>query len=188
MSALPNPLLTAQQYLEVERKAASKSEFLDGEMFAMAGASYAHNRLVARLSGILYRQLRPPCENLPSDMRVFIPATGLYTYPDLTVVCGKPHFADESVDTLLNPSVVIEVLSPSTESYDRGLKFEYYSSSPTLNTYVLVASDRAHVDVYTRQPDSKWLRSSANAGEEIPITSICCHLPLVELYDNIKFD
>ena len=100
----------------------------------MAGAGFPHNRLAWRLSGILYRQLRLPFQGVPSDMRVFVPSTGLYTCPDLTVLCGEPKFTDGKLDALLNPSLIIEVLSPSTESYDRGRKFEHYSSIPSLNT------------------------------------------------------
>ena len=188
MSALPNPLMTAQQYLEIERNAETKNEFLNGEMFAMAGVGIAHNRLVWRLIAILGRQLRPPSQGFPSDLRVFVPATGLYTYPDIVIVCGQLQTTDDKFDTLLNPSLIVEVLSPSTESYDRGRKFDHYSSIPSLNTYVLVASDRAHVDVYTRQPDNKWLRSSASANEEIALTSIACHLPLAELYADMQLD
>ena len=188
MSALPSPLMTAQEYLELERKAAFKSEFLNGEMFAMAGASFPHNRLVWNLINIFGGQLRPPCQGVPSDMRVFIPATGLYTYPDLVVVCGPPQFADDHVDTLLNPTLVAEILSPSTESYDRGRKFEHYSPIPSLSTYVLVASDRVHVDVYTRQPDQNWLRTSAGAGQEIALSSIGCQVSLDDLYAGVELD
>ena len=189
MSAQPNPLLTAEQYLEIERKAETKSEFYKGEMFAMAGARSAHNDLVWSLIALLSRQLRPPCRGYPSDMRVLINDTDLYTYPDVVVVCGERKFLDDTRDTLLNPGLVIEVLSRSTEAYDRGKKFEHYASIPSFNTYVLVASDRVHVDVYVRQPDNKWLRSSASSIEEtLALSSIGCQLPLVELYANIDLD
>ena len=186
MAALPNPLLTAQQYLEIERRAETKSEFLNGEMFAMAGARSAHNDLVWRLIGLLSRQLRPPCLGHPSDMRVRIASTGLDTYPDVSVVCGERMFLDGTRDTLLNPNVIFEVLSPSTEGYDRGRKFEHYASVPSINTYVLIASDRFHVDVFVRQPDNRWLLSSASElHETLELKSIRCQLSLAELYDGV---
>ena len=189
MSAQPNPLMTAEQYLEIERKAETKSEFYKGEMFAMAGARSAHNDLVWSLIAMLSRQIRPPCRGYPSDMRVLINDTGLYTYPDVVVVCGERKFSDHRRDTLLNPTLVIEVLSPSTEAYDRGKKFEHYASIPSLNTYVLVASDRVHVDVYVRQPDNNWLRSSAGSLDEtLALSSIGCQLQLSELYAGVELD
>ena len=186
MPVQPKPLLTPEQYLEIERKAETKSEFYKGEMFGLPGAHFAHSQLVWKLIALLDGQLRPPCVGAPSNMRVRIASTGLYTYPDVVVVCGELQFADPHVDTLLNPNLIFEVLSPSTEAYDRGKKFEHYSSIPSLNTYVLIASDRVHVDVYVRQTDDKWLRSSANSLEEtVPLTSVGCQLPLAELYANV---
>jgi Uma2 family endonuclease len=189
MPAQPNPLLTAEQYLEIERKAETKSEFYNGEMFAMAGARFGHNKLVWNAIVLLGKRLRPPCQGCPSDMRVRITSTGLYTYPDVVVVCGEPQFLDETQDTLLNPSLIIEVLSPSTESYDRGRKFEQYRSIQSFKEYVLVSSDRVHVDLYVKQPDDKWLLSSAGALEEsLPLSSIGCPLPLSELYYDVRLD
>ena len=189
MSAQPKHLFTEEQYLEIERKAETKSEFYNGEMFAMAGARSAHNDLVWSLISLLSPQLRPPCRGYPSDMRVRINDTGLYTYPDVIVVCGKRQFSDATRDTLLNPSLVFEVLSPSTEAYDRGKKFEHYASIPSRNTYVLVSSDRVHVDVYVRQPDNNWLRTSAGKLDlTLPLKSIDCQLPLAELYAGVEFD
>lgn len=189
MSAQPKHLFTEEQYLEIERKAETKSEFYNGEMFAMAGASFGHNRLVWNLIGLISRQLKPPCVGCPSDLRVRINSTGLYTYPDVVVTCGELQFADDHLDTLLNPSLVFEVLSPSTEAYDRGKKFDHYASIPSLNTYVLVSSDRVHVDVYVRQPDNNWLRTSAGKLDlTLPLRSIDCQLPLSELYSGVEFD
>ena len=186
MSTQPKTFLTPEQYLAIEREAEYKSEYYQGEMFAMAGAGWVHNRLVANLIGGFYRQpQQSPCQACPSDMRVRVSATGLYTYPDVVVVCGEPQFLDERRDTLLNPSLLIEVLSPSTEAYDRGKKFEHYRSIESLREYLLVASDRVHVDQYTCQADGRWLLTSADRLEDsLDLQSIGCRLALLDLYEN----
>jgi Uma2 family endonuclease len=148
VSTQPKSFLTPEQYLEIERPAERKSEYYNGEMFAMAGAKRAHNLLVTNLLAGLHRQLRSrPCEVYPSDMRVRVSATGLYTYPDIVAVCGEQQFLDDTEDTLLNPGLLVEVLSPSTEAYDRGRKFEQYKTLDSLREYMLVASERIHVGV-----------------------------------------
>jgi Uma2 family endonuclease len=187
VSTQPKTFLTPEEYLEIERKAEYKSEYCDGEMFAMAGAGWVHNRLVANLIGGFYRQPRlSSCLVCPSDMRVRVRATGLYTYPDVVVVCGEPQFLDERRDTLLNPSLLIEVLSPSTEAYDRGRKFEHYRSIESLREYLLVASDRVHVDLYTRQPDGRWLLTSASRLEDsLDVQSAGLRVALADLYARI---
>lgn len=187
MSTLPKTFLTPEQYLKIEREAKCKSEYFQGEMFAMAGAGWVHNRVVANLIGGLYRQPRPSfCQVCPSDMRVRVHATGLHTYPDVVVVCGVPQFLDERRDTLLNPSLLVEVLSPSTEAYDRGRKSEHYRSIESLREYLLVASDHVHAELYTRQPDGPWLFTSADRLEDsLDLQSIGCRLALADLYGNI---
>jgi Uma2 family endonuclease len=179
-------MLTAEQYLEIERAAESKSEFFEGEMFAMAGAAAPHNRLVWNLIGELVPQLRSgPCRGYPSDMRVRVSPTGLYTYPDVVVVCGEPKFLDDRQDTLLNPSLIVEVLSPFTGAYDRGRKFEQYQSIPSLREYLLVASDRIHLDLYTRQTTGQWLLTSASGPEgAINLASVGCRLITAALYQD----
>ncbi len=186
MSTQPKTRLTAEQYLEIERQAEFKSEFYDGEMFAMAGAREVHNRLVWNLIGQLGPQLRSDGRRgYPSDMRVRT-AIGLFTYPDVAVVCGEPQFLDERRDTLLNPTLIIEVFSPSTEAYDRGRKFEHYRSIDALSEYVLVASDRMHIDLYTRRPGGQWLLTSASGPEEtIELKSAGCRLAVADLYENV---
>ena len=183
-------LLTEEQYLEIERKAERKSEFHDGEMFAMAGAGAAHNQLVWNVIAHLGRQLGSgPYRGCPSDMRVRVSATGLYTYPDIVVVCGKPQFPDGHTDTLLNPTLIVEVLSPSTEAYDRGRKFEHYRSLPSLRQYLLVASERVETELRTRQPDGQWLLSFASKGEDvIDLESVGAHLLVSEIYSGVEFD
>src|SRR5271157_364012 len=158
MSTQAKTLLTEEQYLEIERKAEYKSEFFQGEMFAMAGAGYAHNLLIMNAGAALHQQFRSrPCVVLPNDMRVRVSKTGLYTYPDLVALCGKPELLDARQDTLLNPNLIVEVLSPSTEAYDRGQKFAHYRAIESLSEYLLVSSDRVQVDLFTRQPDGRWL-------------------------------
>ena len=187
MSSQPKTFLTGEDYLELERQAERKSEYCQGEMFAMAGASLAHHVLAMNLAAILHAQLRRrPCQVYPSDMRVHVTATGLYTYPDVTVVCGKPQLADEHADTLLNPSFIAEVLSPSTEGYDRGRKFEHYRSIASLTEYLVVAQDRVHVDLYTRQQDGGWVLSEASGLEEtLELRCLGCRLALADLYEKV---
>jgi Uma2 family endonuclease len=187
VSTQPKTFLTPEQYLEIERAAEYKSEYYDGEMFAMAGAGEAHNVLAGNLVTGLNNQLRSrPCRVYPSDMRVRVRATGLYTYPDVVVVCGERRFLDEQRDTLLNPSLLVEVLSPSTEAYDRGRKFKHYRSIESLREYLLVASDRVQAELYTRQPDGRWLLTSADRLEDsLDLESIGCRLALMDLYEKV---
>jgi len=189
MSTQPKTLLTPEQYLEIERKAEFKSEYHAGEMFAMAGASYAHNLVVANLVGELREQLRSrPCNAFPSDIRVRASGSGLYTYPDVVVVCDGPRFADDQADTLLNPRLIAEVLSPFTEAYDRGRKFELYQALESFREYLLLASDRMHADLYTRQADGRWLLSAASRAEDsLVVESIGVRLTLADLYEKVDF-
>jgi Uma2 family endonuclease len=152
MSTQAKIFLAPKQYLEIERQAERKSEYWQGEMFALAGADEPHNLLVTNINGQLYTQLRSSaCRIYSNDMRVRVSATGLYTYPDILVVCGVPQFLDGRRDTLLNPALIVEVLSPLTEAYDRGRKFEHYQSIDSLKQYVLAASERVHADLFTRE-------------------------------------
>ena len=189
MSTQSKPFLTPEQYLEIERKADFKSEYFRGEMFAMAGASLAHNRLVTAVTVDLGQQLRRgPCEVLGSDMRVAITATGLYCYPDASVCCGGPQLLDGHKDTLLNPTLIVEVLSPSTEAFDRGAKFKRYKSIETFREYLLVASESVDVELRTRQPDGRWILTSADRLEDtLDLQSIGCRLSLADLYEKVEF-
>ena len=188
VSTRPNSFLTPAQYLEIERKAEYKSEYFNGEMFAMAGAKEAHNLVVINTGAALHRQFRSrPCRVYPGDMRVHVPATGLFTYPDVIAVCGEPRFLDDQRDTLLNPGLIVEVLSPSTEAYDRGRKFEQYKSIESLREYLLVASDRVHADLYTRQADGRWMLTSADTLESaLTLESVGAQLTLVDLYEKVE--
>ena len=189
MSSQPKTYLTPDEYLAIERAAEFKSEFYNGEMFMMSGASLEHNFIVANLIITLGQQLRGQrCSVLSNDMRVHIPATGLFTYPDVVVVCDEPKLRDEHFDTLLNPTLLIEVLSPSTENYDRGKKFEDYRSLESLQEYLLVAQDECKLTHYTRQADGSWLLRDYRAMEtQIELASIACRLSLADVYDKVSF-
>jgi Uma2 family endonuclease len=196
MSTQPKTFITPEQYLEIERKAEFKSEYYNGEMFPlggetvdMASASWAHNLLVGNAVGLLHEQLRSRnCCVAPSDVRIYVPATGLFTYPDAIVVCDKPQFQDDRRDTLLNPALIIEVLSPSTEAYDRGRKFEHYRSVASLKYYVLISADRMYLERYTRQPNGLWLFESASKPEEtVTFEAIGCSVKLSDLYEKVEF-
>ena len=184
---MPKTFLTPEQYLAIEREAEYKSEYFQGEMLAMSISDWVHNQLVVNLVAGFHNQLRSrPCNVYPSQMRVLVRATGLYTYPDVVVVCGERRFVDERRDILLNPSLLVEVLSPSTEAFDRGRKFEHYQSIESLGEYLLVASDRAHIDQYTRRPDGRWLLTSADRLEDsLDLESIGCRLALADLYEKV---
>ncbi|USJ28853.1 Uma2 family endonuclease [Dyadobacter chenhuakuii] len=178
-------MYSEQEYLELEREAEYKSEYYQGEIFAMAGASPNHNRIMANLSGEIYMALKGrSCQNFSSDMRLHIPQNGLYTYPDIIILCGKPEFSQNDKDTLINPSVIIEVLSKSTSAYDRGDKFRLYRSIPTLTDYILVDSLSISVEVFRKNEDGTWLLNSEinNINERITLTNINVQIELKDVY------
>jgi Uma2 family endonuclease len=190
MASLSNTLLTPEQYLEIERKAVYKSEYYQGEMLPMPGASRGHNLIVSNTLALLHPQLRGTAfEVYPSDMRVLVGDTGLYTYPDI-VVARDPHFLEAGLpDTLLDPIVIVEVLSPSTEAYDRGKKFELYRALESLRDYVLIASERIEVEHFSRQPNGQWLFTAAGHLEDsITVESIGCTLHLADVYERVRLD
>lgn len=186
MSLQPQPRYTPEEYLALERKAAYKSEYFAGEIFAMSGASEQHNLIVVNVAATLHAQFRGrPCRVYANDMRVKVSPTGLYTYPDVVALCSEPQVDDEQKDTLLNPTVVVEVLSPSTEAYDRGDKFEHYRKLASLQEYVLISQEKPHIEHYLRQPDNQWLLSEATGLQDsISLPSINCALMLAEVYDK----
>lgn len=179
--------LTPKQYLARERSSQTKGEYLDGEVFAMTGASERHNLIAGNTFASLHAQMKGrPCNVYPSEMRIKVATPGLYTYPDVTVVCGGVELEDEDRDTLLNPTVIVEVLSKSTAAYDRGEKFEHYRKIPSLMEYLLVAQDKCLVEHYQRQPEDRWLLSEANSLEEVlELPAIECRLALAEVYDKV---
>lgn len=189
MSTVPKRLLTEQEYLAKERKASYRSEFYRGEMFAMAGATREHNLISGNIHRHLGNQLEGrPCESYSTDMRVRITATGLYTYPDVAIACGGPEFADDQADVLLNPTVLVEVLSPSTASYDRGDKAVHYRKLNSLRELLLVEQEFPAVDHYIRQENGDWLLKQAEAPDSvIELPSIGCRLTFAEIYARITF-
>ena len=181
-------LFTPEEYLARERKALMKSEYRNGQVHAMPGASRAHNLITLHISGELYIQLRErSCEVYPSDMRVKVSATGLYTYPDVIVVCDEPRFDDTHFDTLLNPTVLIEVLSPSTAAYDRGEKFASYQKLDSLCEYILISQDSVRVEHYLRR-DQEWdLTEFHSLTDVCQLPSIGCELSLKAIYAKVQF-
>jgi len=179
--------LTFDEYLAIERKAERKSEFHDGVAVALAGTSPVHNRLVGNLWAALLSRLRSgPCVAYASDVRVHAARRRRSFYPDVFVVCGPHEFHDTLKDTVLNPVVIIEVLSDSTEAFDRGEKFEHYQSIESLREYVLVSQKTAKVERYSRQPFPKWSYELV-PGEvaSLRLSSIDVEIPLAEIYEAI---
>ncbi len=187
MSTLPKTKYTPEEYLELERAAEYKSEYFNGEIFAMSGASRRHVLIVTNLVREFSLQLKKrDCEVYAADMCVRVSPAGLYTYPDVIVVCGEAKFSDEQKDTLTNPNVLVEVLSEFTKDYDRGGEFEQYRTLESFKEYVLVAQDKPHVEHFMRQPDNRWLLTETNKLEDsIELSSIGCTLALTEIYDKV---
>ena len=179
--------ITEAQYLKMERASATKSEYFEGEVFAMAGTSKRHGVLAGNAFAALHPQARQRrCDIFQNDMRVKVTTTGLYTYPDVVVACGGGQYEDAEVDTLLNPTLMIEVLSKSTAAYDRGEKFQQYRKLPSLEDYILVSQDRRLIEHYSRQPDGRWLLSEfSELNDVIELPSIGCHLALRDVYDQV---
>ena len=187
-SAAVRTRYTPEQYLALERKAAFKSEYDNGFISAMSGASLAHNRIAVNLTGAISPRLKDgPCERFVGDLRVCISSVGLYAYPNLVAVCGEPHFLDSELDTLLNPTLIIEILSPSTETYDRGRKFAHYRRAPSLREYVLVSQDKPLVERYTRQGEEWVLNDLTGLDDVLRLTSVGCEVPLREVYARVSF-
>lgn len=191
-------LYSPTEYLALERAAAERHEYLDGEIYVMAGESPEHGAICTNIGGQLYNQLKGrDCQLFTKDMKVRSgPAPqrgrtqkGLYSYPDLLVICGALQFHDEHRDVLLNPTVIIEVLSPTTEAFDRGEKWVRYQTwLPALTDYVLVAQARAHLDHYHRRASSEWIYTLASRLEdELRLDSIGCVLRLADVYDRVQF-
>ncbi len=187
--AQPQERLAPAEYLALERAASTRSEYVGGEIFAMAGASRQHNLITGNVIRELGSQLRrKPCEVYPSDMRVKVASTGLYTYPDVVVVCEEPAFEDAELDTLLNPTVLVEVLSKSTADYDLGRKFEQYRTLPSLREVLFVAQGSVHLVHCRRQSDDTWILSETrDANERLAMTSIGAELPVAEVYAKVRF-
>lgn len=182
----PERRYTVAEYLAFERRAATRHEYLDGRVYAMSpGGSPRHARIAARVIGILYGRLPTGCQLFTGDLRVHVDDTGLYTYPDVSVACGEPRFAD--VHALLNPTLLVEVLSPSTERYDRGDKFAHYRRIPSLREYLLIEQDRAHAELFARDGD-RWILHEADGLDAVlPLASLGGTLALADVYGDVEF-
>ncbi len=186
MASLPTPRITEEEYLQIERAADYKSEFADGEMFAMSGGTLSHSQLALNWGFELKLRLRGrECFVYNSDARIRTPRSGSYVYPDVSVVCGQPKTHQSSDDILTNPIVVIEVLSPSTEGYDRGKKFGLYREIESLQDYILVHTDSIHVEHFSRQPGSWLYRECEGVESIVSIASIGCDVRLGDAYEGI---
>ncbi|MBI3654382.1 MAG: Uma2 family endonuclease [Acidobacteria bacterium] len=189
MASNPKQHFTPEEYLELERQADFKSEYLDGQIYAMAGASPAHSAITFNLYGEVNPQLRSTsCRGFSNDTKVRSSYSGLYSYPDLSVVCGEPIFLDDKGEVLLNPKVIFEILSPSTEAFDRGAKFLRYQILESFTDYVLIAQDEPRVEHFIRQEDGSWRYVVVKGLENtLHIAAINCTIALAGLYNKIKF-
>jgi Uma2 family endonuclease len=187
MSAQAKQWISVEEYLALEREDKDKHEYLNGEVFAMNGASYNHTLITLNVAAALLTQLRKrECTVHSSDLRVKVSPTGLYTYPDVVVVCGEPQFDDQMKDTLTNPTLIVEVLSETTKSYDRGDKFAHYRSLPSFMEYVLIAQDRPHIEHFLREPKRWTLYEIDGMEDTIELPSIGCILSLAGVYDKVR--
>ena len=187
----PNPVksMSPEEFLVWERSEDLRHEYRDGEIVAMSGARRAHNLISVNIASELRAALKDrDCETYASEMRVWIPKTGLYTYPDIVVVCGEPQFIDDEFDTLLNPVLVVEVLSDSTESYDRGRKFEQYRRIDTLKEYILISQSRPYVERFVKRGDGFWQLSEFSGNDAVlAIETLSAAIPLAGIYEKVKF-
>ncbi|MFN7962195.1 MAG: Uma2 family endonuclease [Thermoanaerobaculia bacterium] len=188
MATEPQTCLSATDYLAFEREAEERHEFVNGQIYARSGASPDHGLIATNLARELSLALKnKPCRVHATNLRVKVDETGLYTYPDLVVVCGDSQFDDAKRDTLLNPLMLVEVLSPSTEAYDRGAKFEHYRRLPSLSCYLLVAQDKPHLELFRRLEEGLWQLSEASGLEAgLAIPELGVKLALSEVYDKVS--
>jgi Uma2 family endonuclease len=191
MAANPERRYTLEEYLELDRTSEERLEFWDGEVFCMSGGSEEHDEIETNLLAFLKPRLRArDCRVFSSNMRIKVPSAPPYRYADFSALCGEAQFVEVGgVDALTNPTLIVEVLSPSTETYDRVDKFTHYKSIPTFREYLLVAQHRPHVTHLFKQDDGTWIHSEANALDStIKLTSLDCDLPLSEIYSGVSFD
>ena len=188
MASLPQTRYTPEQYLELDRKADHRSEYVNGEVLAMAGASRVHNRITLNIGAALTAQLRgSSCEPFTSDLRVKSLATGSFLFPDVVVGCEPLEFEDNSLDILLNPTVIMEVLSPTTAADDRSWKFAHYRRLETLTDYVMLSQYQPFVEHYTRQGDQWVLTELTGLEAVLRLPSLGCDLPLSAIYERVEF-
>lgn len=190
MTALPKNKHTLAEYFELEKNSDEKFEYWDGNVWTMSGASYEHNQITRNIGTELDIQLRGKgCQSLPADMRVKVPAYPPYRYPDLTALCGQPVLENmDGLDVLVNPQLIIEVLSKSTEAFDRGDKFTYYKSIESFVEYILIAQHRPHISQYIKQDDGRWLQAEYNSlADVVECSSVPCSFSLSTIYRDVVF-
>lgn len=189
MSTVPKRRYSPEEYVALERVSEQRHQFYRGQIFAMSGGNARHSRVSVNLVRHLDQRLQGgDCEVYDKDMRIKVNANGLYTYPNASVVCGNAQFEDEKKDTLLNPLVIFEVLSPSTADYDRGTKFELYRGLASLREYVIVAQEQAYIEHHVKQPDGSWLLSEIRGLEQsLSVVAAGCTLPLGDIYRRVTF-
>ena len=182
--------VTVAEYLSMERNSLEKHEFAFGEIYPMGGASARHVEIVGNIVSELRNHLRQrPCRVYSTDLRLCVDADHRYTYPDVVVVCGQPQFLDDQLDTLLNPDLIVEVLSESTRNYDRGDKFQQYRGIPSFREYLLVDQAKAHVERYSKQQDGTWsLWETDSLDHVVHLESLAVTLPVSEIYLKVAFD
>jgi Uma2 family endonuclease len=182
--------MTTEEYLAIERSAEFRSEYRDGGMYAVSGGTLNHARIVANALFQLMSQLQgTKCEVVANDLRLHSAAHRMFTYPDIIVICGAPAFLDQRRDTIVDATVIVEVLSPSTKSYDRGDKFAFYRSLPSFADYLLLAQNAVRAEHHARQPDGSWLlREFNSSAAQIELTSVGCRLDLGSLYNSVDFE
>ncbi len=189
MAASPQTRVTPEEYLAQDRAAEFRSEYCAGRVYAMSGGTWTHARIISNLNRRLANALEGRgCSVCSSDMRVQV-AADFYTYPDVLVVCGEPRFSDSRTDVISNPVVIVEVLSPSTEAYDRGFKASHYRRMPSLGELALVSQDEPRIEIFRRQPSDEWLLSeSIGLDSTCRVDSVQCSVPMSEIYAGVTFE
>lgn len=182
--------VSPEAYLAMERASQEKHEYFKGKVFAMSGSSWKHNVIVKNINTLVLPFLKgKPCDMFGSDLRIHIPENSLYTYPDFSIICGKPETTDEEKDTILKPAAIIEILSKSTRDYDRGTKFSLYREIKTLKEYILVDSTRIFVELFRKQEDENWLLSEfKQLTDSFVISTIGLPLQLKDVYEDVSID
>lgn len=188
--ALKYNFISAEEYLEMERADTEKHEYYQGEIFAMSGASLKHNEIFSNLfTDIGYKLKGKNCKPFGSDLRIHIPKNTLYTYPDITIICGKPNLTDDKFDTATNPSVIIELLSKSTRNYDKGEKFTLYRDIDSLQEYILVDTEKIYVEKHVRHADNSWQLTDYRLQENsFMMEYLQIELCLKDIYEGVVFD
>ncbi|CAN5571975.1 Uma2 family endonuclease [soil metagenome] len=190
MSAVRKPFVSPEEYLRRERCAEFRNEYVNGEILAMAGGSLPHALVNHNIVAALRSRFRGgPCTTLSSDLKVRIPASNAFVYPDIIVLCEPPQLYEDTTDVLTNPQIIIEILSPSTESYDRGEKFDMYRNVESIREYILVAQKLPHCYRFVRLPDGSWnLNAFHGLEQSLAFASISVSVPLSEIYEGVEFN